>query len=286
MASDHLFTIPGWVGSPRLVSGFTGREFGTLSARCDSPEAVDRRFQSLADQLAISSDRMVTVPQTHSNNVVILRDLDLLERRTKVRSFRFAENELFKGDVLIDSGDFDPAWQKGIDGMIVATEEIFPVILTADCAPVFFHDPQTRVCGIAHVGLVGAFNQLAARMVTLMNQQFGVDPTDLEIAILPSIRGCHYNLAKSGVWQRMRETITRVYGEENQHYRTGYFDLPGFIRWQIEATGVLHSSIRDLGICTVCQAERFFSHVYAGINGDQAKEGRFGSVIGRRRGNT
>ncbi len=283
MATDQIIGIPEWTSSQRLVSGFTTRRFGTLSARCDSPEAVNQRFQTLADSLAFPSERMITLPQTHSNNVVILRDLKFLDRRKGVRSFHFAENEIFAGEILIESSDFDMAWQKGIDGVILAADDIFPVILTADCAPVMFRDLKSQVCGIAHVGLVGAFNQLAARMVTLMQQQLGVDPADLEVAILPSIRKCHYNLARSGVWQRMHSTIFEIYGEENEHYRAGFFDLPGFIRWQIGATGVPLSNIRDLGICTVCKADQFFSHVHAGLTGAQEKEGRFGSVIGMRR---
>lgn len=278
--SEEIKNVPGWEQKPSLVSGFTTRQFGTLSARCDSPEAVNQRFQSLAGSLGFPSDRMITLPQTHSNNVVILRDLKFLDRRKGDRSFHFAEDEIFAGEILIESSDFDMAWQKGIDGVIVAADDIFPVILTADCAPVMFRDTKSQVCGIAHVGLIGAFNQLAARMVTLMQQQLGVDPAGLEVAILPSIRRCHYNLAKSGVWQRMHRTIFKIYGEENEHYRTGFLDLPGFIRWQIEATGVPLSKIRDLGICTVCKADQFFSHVHAGRTGEQEKEGRFGSVIG------
>jgi copper oxidase (laccase) domain-containing protein len=171
-------------------------------------------------------------------------------------------------------------WQRGIDGVILAVQDLYPVILTADCAPVMFWSPGSQVCGIAHIGLVGAINQLAVRMVTLMKQEFGVSPEKMEAAILPSIRGCHYNLSRSGVWQRVKPAVKRLYGEDNPHYADGFFRLPEFIRWQLESAGLVSSHISDLGICTVCRANEFFSHVHAGFTGTQEREGRFGSVIG------
>lgn len=270
------------IDSHELLCAYTGRESGSLSTRADSQEAVDQRYQALADQLKIDPSHIFCLPQTHSNNVVILRDREFLNRPEGPRRFQFTEKEIHRGDIYLDRADFDMEWQRGIDGVILAVQDAYPVILTADCAPVMFWAPGSQVCGIAHIGLVGAVNQLAIRMVTLMQSEFGVEPRRLEVAILASIRGCHYNIERSGVWKRLRRSIKELYGEENQHYKDGFFHLPEFITWQLVSAGVRATHVSDLGSCTVCQADRFFSHVQAGVTGTQEKEGRFGSLIGMR----
>lgn len=278
---EQVRSISGWIDGQALVSGYTTRAFGSLSARSDPPEIVEQRFQMLAHKLEVKPAHLFTLPQTHSNNVAIIRDQSLLDRREGRRGYRASGNEVSAGSIYIDSTDFDVSWQRGTDGVILAVDNVFAVVLTADCAPVMFWDPVSRTCGIAHVGLVGAINQLSVRMVTLMQQELGISPGNLEVAILPSIRGCHYSLARSGVWQRLKHAVMDAYGNDNPYYREGYFDLPGFIRWQLESAGVPQASIHDLGLCTVCQAQDFFSHVHAGFTGSQEREGRFGSIIGR-----
>lgn len=279
---ENVRQVPMWAGNGELASAYTTRAFGSLSARSESPETIEQRFQALASTLDVERTHLFGLYQTHSNNVAVLRDRSLLDRPAGQRSHRFSADEVYTGSICIDASDFDMSWQKGIDGVILAVDDIFAVVSTADCAPVMFWEPTSRVCGIAHVGLVGAINQLPMRMVTLMQQELGISSGNLEVAILPSIRRCHYNLAKSGVWQRLHHAISEAHGADNPHYADGHFDLPGFIRWQLESTGVHPSCIADLGICTVCQAHDFFSHVHAGSTGTQEKEGRFGSVIGVR----
>ncbi len=271
------------IESHELVSAYTSRRYGSLTTRADSPEAVDQRYRTLADQMKIDVNHLFCLPQTHSNNVVVLRDREFLRRLEGPRRYQFAEADIRRGEVHLDPTDFDMDWQRGIDGVILGVQDIYPVILTADCAPVLFWAPDSQVCGIAHIGLVGAVNQLAIRMVSLMQSEFGVEPRRIEVAIHPSIRGCHYNIERSGVWKRLQRSIKKLYGDDNPHYKDGFFHLPEFITWQLVNAGVPTEQIKDIGICTVCKADEFFSHVHAGFTGTQEKEGRFGSLIGMRK---
>lgn len=281
-SKPHVRIIGVRIESHEVIGGLTNRAFGSLSTRADSPEVVDQRYRLVAEQMKIDVNHLFCLPQTHSNNVVVLRDKAFLQRPEGPRRYQFSESDIRRGEVHLDPTDFDMEWQRGIDGVIMSVQDLYPVILTADCAPVMFWAPESQVCGIAHIGLVGAVNQLAIRMVSLMQSEFGVDPRRIQVMLFPSIRGCHYNIERSGVWKRLQRSIKELYGEDNPHYKDGFFHLPEFIIGQLESAGVRRKHIDDLETCTVCKADEFFSHVQAGVTGTQAKEGRFGSLIGMR----
>ncbi len=272
-----------WERHPSLVHGYTARELGNLSYRTASrAEATERRVR-LAGTLGVEPSRLFSIPLRHTNRVAVLRDESFLSRLDD-RGYLAAEpGEIIEWPNLTPELYAEiPKDREYIDGVVFNVAGVYSLVITADCAAVAFFDPRLGICGNAHIGLVGAINQLAKAMVAAMVESFGSDPTDMEAVIFPSIRQCHYDTSNSRTWQRIRANVFAAYGERSPFYSSGHFDLPGFIRQQLLEAGMCDGKVIDTGICTVCEFDRFFSHVGAGNAEAQAVEGRFGAIIGMR----
>lgn len=279
-----VHTIPLWRRHAGFVHGYTTRALGNLSYRTASRTAATERRVQLAGELGIDPSRLFSIPLHHTNRVAVLRNESFLARLDN-RGYLTADPEEIVDwpHVTPELYTEIPRDREYIDGVVFNVPEVYSLVITADCAAVAFFDPKRRVCGNAHIGLVGAINQLAVAMVAAMVEGFGSDPRDIEAVIFPSIRQCHYDTSNSRTWQRIKAGVFAAYGEQNPFYSSGYFDLPGFIRRQLIDAGVDAERICDTGLCTVCRSDTFFSHVGAGNAEAQAVEGRFGAVVGMRR---
>lgn len=280
-----ILTIPLWEGREGLVHGCTMREVGNLSYRSAGKDEAGAGRVRLAEGLGIDPGRMFSIPLRHTNRVVVLRDDSFLRRLDARGYLRANPEEIIGWPVLAPEPYADmPTDKEYVDGVVFGATDVYSLIITADCAAVAFYDPVREVCGNAHVGLVGAINQLAKAMPAVMGESFGCRARDIEAVIFPCIRACHYNTANSMTWQKIKGRVREEYGADNPLYASGYFDLPGFIRGQLLEAGLRAEHIVDSGICTVCRKDKFFSHVGAGTAEAQEREGRFGAVVGMRRG--
>jgi YfiH family protein len=155
-----------------------------------------------------------------------------------------------------------PDWDVGLhpegDGMVTATPGIALGILTADCAPVLFADPEARVIGAAHAGWKGAFGGVLEATVAAM-ESLGAAPANITAAIGPCISQVNYEvgfdfrdrfLEQGGL--RMRKFFVTS-GKEG-HYR---FDLEGYVAARLENLGL--KSVAALGVCTYPAENGFFS---------------------------
>jgi copper oxidase (laccase) domain-containing protein len=271
-----------WLRHPNLVHAYTTRSLGNLSYRSGTREEADAGRDAIARELRIDKERMFSIPLGHTNKVVVVRDETVLDR---VDDRGYLDPEVSEtrefGGLTPDVYDQMPSDRNYVDGVVFDVPDLYSLVITADCAAVGFFDPKTGACGNAHVGLLGAINQLPQAMVAALEEEFRCEPANIEAVIFPAIRQCHYDLSKSMTWQNIREDVFAAYGEGNPFYLTGFFDLPGFIRLQLIERGIPETQIFDLGLCTVCCYDRFFSHVGAGTPQAQEREGRFGAVVGR-----
>jgi YfiH family protein len=143
------------------------------------------------------------------------------------------------------------------DAIVTATPGLAIAITTADCGPVLFADPKARVIGAAHAGWRGALDGVLEETVAAM-ERLGALRSQIVAAIGPLIRQPSYE-----VGAEFTERFTAADGGYARFFapatREGHamFDLGGFIRARLEATGI--AAIDDLGLCTYADA-RFFSY--------------------------
>jgi YfiH family protein len=140
-----------------------------------------------------------------------------------------------------------------VDGHVVATAGLAPLVLTADCLPVALSGPG----GVAmlHCGWRG----LAAGI--LAAGAGAVEATDA--AIGPGIGRCCYEVG---------DEVLDAFGDLGEGIAAGrMLDLAEVARRLLERAGVRRVEIA--GLCTACEAELFFSH-----RRDRGRTGRQGSL--------
>jgi YfiH family protein len=163
------------------------------------------------------------------------------------------------------------------DGMVTAHRGILLRVLSADCVPILLHDARSHVVGAIHAGWRGTIAGIAQAGVHAMIA-LGADARDINAAFGPSIGQCCFEVDAS-----LAERFAREVDGSARHSREGrpgkaYLDLRGIVADQLAETGVRRESIRVVGPCTRCAADRYFSRRAAGglVTGLQA------SFIGMR----
>src|SRR5205814_1712150 len=82
--------------------------------------------------------------------------------------------------------------------------EIFLGVITADCIPLLFYDPQKEYVAAVHAGWRGLFKEIIKEAVTGLIAK-GSDPKDIVVGIGPCIRSCCYSIPK----ERADQFITK-----------------------------------------------------------------------------
>lgn len=142
------------------------------------------------------------------------------------------------------------------DAMVSATPGIGLGILTADCAPVLFHDPNANVIGAAHAGWKGAVGGVLDATVAAM-QALGASVADIRAAVGPCISQRAYEVGP--------EFIARFIDEEPETSRffaggdgdRAMFNLPAYCIDRLQALGVDGTWT---GHCTYFDPSRFYSY--------------------------
>ncbi len=129
---------------------------------------------------------------------------------------------------------------------------ILLTIRTADCAALGLYDPVHRAIGVAHVGWRGLAVGVTQRVADVMAQHWGTRPADLRVAIGPMIGPCCYEVGPEFA-PRFPAWVRQAGGRSPLDLRAGIYA-------QLAAAGVAPARICDSGVCTACQAERFYSY--------------------------
>ena len=144
------------------------------------------------------------------------------------------------------------------DGMVTAEAGIMLAVATADCVPILMMDAAQRIVGAIHAGWRGVIAGIAEEGVLAM-ERLGATPRDLRAALGPSIGQCCFEVDEDLVHRFARE----VEGSQ-RHARPGrpgksHLDLRAIIADQLMSAGMPRESIIDVGPCTKCANDRFFS---------------------------
>lgn len=231
LASPLLSAIPG------LRHAFFSREGGVsegiyaslnagIGSNDDAGNVVENR-RRMAAHMGVAPDRLLTLYQVHSPDVVVATTPWASDARPKA------------------------------DAIVTRAEDVAIGVTAADCGPILFVDPNARVIGAAHAGWKGALTGVVESTVEAM-EKLGADRNGIVAAIGPLIRQASYEVGQEFVERFLQADAENVLfflpGERDNH---AMFDLAGFIRMRLEKAGVL--MIDDLGIDTYSD-ERFFSY--------------------------
>ena len=161
------------------------------------------------------------------------------------------------------------------DAMVSATPGVVLGILTADCLPVLFHDPESGVVGAAHAGWKGALGGVLEATIDAM-EALGASRGLTQAAIGPCISQSNYEVGP--------EFFERFEDEDPENARffaggTGdrmHFDLPSYALDRLRRAGI--GNVEWTRHCTYADEDRFFSYRRS-VHRREADYGRLISAI-------
>lgn len=239
--------------NPALRHGFFGRkggvsegDFGALNvsyAAGDDPEAVRENRRLVAENMGIGP--LVVLKQVHSDRVVTVEKSAM-------------------PDGTIEA-----------DALVTKDKGVALGILTADCAPLLFADPEAGVVGAAHAGWKGAAQGIALNTIKAMTD-LGADPARILVTVGPTISGSNYEVGPDFMAEFLALQPAAGESFSTPEGKREHFDLGGFLLSQLRPLGL--AAVDLVADCTYALPERYFSHRFATHN--QTRAGRQISVIG------
>ena len=158
------------------------------------------------------------------------------------------------------------------DALVTATPGIALSVLSADCQPVLFADPEARVIGAAHAGWRGALDGVLHATVDAM-ETLGATRDNITAVIGPAISQRAYEVGPEFLDSFLDEDPAYARYFINGEGDRMLFDLPGFGLNRLRAAGVRHAEWTRH--CTFSDPARFYSYRRA----THAKEADYGRLI-------
>lgn len=146
------------------------------------------------------------------------------------------------------------------DAIITNQRHIGIGVVTADCVPVLIYDPVRSVIAAVHAGWKGTIKGILSKVICQMAYKFRCHVEDIVVGIGPAIGSCCY-----AVGEVVTEPLRSTNPEWDRYLKPdgdgkAMLDLAALNIRQIEDVGVLTRNIFNLGLCTSCNRELFFSY--------------------------
>jgi YfiH family protein len=231
--------VPQWEERQGPLHGFLGRRGGksigpytglNLSFRVgDDPQVVKDNICDLKRLAGMHGARIVTMRQVHGDHIVDVKDGQLKE-----------------------AGE--------ADGMATKANGVFLGVLTADCVPMLFSAPGSRLVAVVHAGWRGTLAGIATKMVRHFNESYGISSRFIEVALGPAIGPCCYEVREdvSGpLIEKWGSLATGCLKKGDGKTFLGVRELNSLL---LEDAGVPPAQIFQIGSCTSCAASDFFSY--------------------------
>ena len=250
-----------WIDTPggsalvcRALEPFAAHLFTTREWALGSSHGPDSNgsaaWTPVANALGASPSQLARLHPVHGATVVVKR-----------AGARHDPTELADADILITD---DP--------------ELVVAIQTADCVPLLMADPKTSVVAAAHAGWRGLAARVPEVAVNALVQHFGTRPSDLVVAIGPSISAARYEVGEevrkhfegSGITSDcLHGWFPAVTREDHWLFDSWQSALD-----QLEAAGVPSQRVHSAGLCTSEHTELFCSY-----RRDGKRAGRMAAAI-------
>lgn len=185
-------------------------------------------------------------------------------------------HQVHSADVITVTAPFADADRPHADAMVTDRPGLLLGVLTADCAPVLFADPDARIVGAAHAGWKGAIGGVTDATIAAM-EKLGADRARIVAAVGPCIARPSYEV--DDAFARRFEARDPANERFFTAGRTGHhlFDLEGYVVARLARAGI--TRIAALGLDTYADPDRFFSFRRATHRGEP-DYGRQISMIG------
>jgi len=215
----------------------------------DNPEDFKKNKQILCSKFEIEPEKLIIPFQTHGTEI------------RKIDEAFFQLSPTNKAEYL-----------NGVDAILTGTPNVCIGVTTADCVPLTFFDPVQKVIAVDHAGWRGTCARIAEKTVQTMIEEFNSNPSDILVAIGPSISTNVYEVGIELVesFETAGFETEQIFKEQNDLI---FLDLWKANQLSLEKAGILPGNIEIAGICTFTEHERFFSARRLGIKSGRMLSG-------------
>lgn len=194
----------------------------------DNPDHVLENRARVAHSFGQTPKRLYTLYQTHSAEAFIVDEANLDQQRLHG------------------------------DGLVTASSNIILGVLSADCAPILFSDPQNNIIGACHAGWKGALLGIIEATLEKMCQ-IGAHVDQIKAVIGPTIGKESYEVSASYVDHFIqKDDMSASFFTKAHLNEKSYFDLPGYCQMRLLRAGV--NNAHYTGHDTLMNEELFFSN--------------------------
>lgn len=232
IASDVLKGLDG------IRHGFFTREGGVstglyTSLNCgygsgDAQQNVRENRHRVPAILGAPQCAPLTVRQVHSNKVI-------------VAEAPWTPDDAPEGDAIVTS----------MRGLPIG-------VLTADCTPILFCDPQAGLAGAAHAGWRGAKAGIIDNVIETM-ESLGAKRKQIYAAVGPAISTSAYEVGRDFEAAFIEDdAINEMFFSEAGASGKPHFDLPSYCGWKLKQAAL--AGIDSIGLCTFLNESLFYSY--------------------------
>ena len=209
----------------------------------DEEYSVLQNWGHLSKAFAIPLEQFLVVNQVHGDKIFVIKS---------------------------HGGFFSSRAELDYDAIVTNRTNLAICIKTADCVPVFFVDRLKKIIAVAHAGWRSTALKISAKVIELMQNQYGSSLQNILVAIGPSICKCCYQVDSAVADAFRGQKSHEIYLLPATVGNKWMLDLPEANRRQILDCGIPEKNIETSGFCTFCCQDIFFSHRGSGgITGRQ-----------------
>lgn len=196
----------------------------------DDARAVEENRRRLLSALGASRAELVVPNQVHGTDLVTVRDAGA----SQVQAARARAAE-------------------GADGIVVTCADVAALLCFADCMPVVLVAPGGSFA-VVHAGWRGVYGHIVPKALRNLCGVSGADAAQCNVYLGPYIHAECFEVSAD-----LAEKFALEFGPACVPSKR-HVDLGAAMRADLRAVGVDARRIADVGACTVCENDRFFSY--------------------------
>lgn len=206
----------------------------------DDAIAVQRNRRILMGALGFPTAQLIVPNQVHGTHVVVVgRGRGALDEVEAARSEA----------------------RSGADAIVVDRPQTAALLCFADCVPLIFVAPG-GVFAVAHAGWRGVYAHIAVKVLYELCAAASCGPSECNAYIGPYIHAECFEVG-ADLQRKFALAFGAACAPAERHV-----DLGAALRHDLSAAGVPARRVADVGICTACATDRFYSYrAQAGVCG-------------------
>jgi len=211
----------------------------------DKKENVTKNLEFVAKNIGCKKQSLITLNQKHTNQIIHFESKDSIK------------NKLHG------------------DGIITGLKNIAIAVLTADCVPILFYDPNKEIIACVHAGWKGALNGIIKNTV-MKFRELNTNSANLIAIVGPCIEKRNYKVRNDliGKFTKKDKNNAKFFYKVSEENHT--FDLRGFVNQEISKLNI--KNIENIELDTFSEENLFYSYRRSQSNNEK-DYGRCISVI-------